>query len=555
MDWLIGTAIVGGRAGLGRCLALLAILLILGGPATPLRAFTPESPEVKRLIERGIAYLADKTDNRVGGKCLIGMAFLKHLGDVEHPKVQEAVDACVNLCKREAKDIQTDIYSTGIAIIFLCEVDPSRYRAEIEKLLTSLNLRQKVHGGYGYPLTDGNHGPTGDTSMTQYAVLSSWAAARSGVVEVPITHIEKVCNWLLRTQDPSGGFGYQGHDSGVVGRRVEQSSVRHPLCAAGLGSVYICAELLGFVKAVEPEEARLEGLPPAVKLAKDDKANQPVALTDKVDLKALRDAIRLGNGWFAKNYKIDPTPWTHYYMYGLERYQSFKELVDGKTIKEPGWYNDGVRFLRETIRENGCWESNCGPEVDTAFALLFLMRSTKKTIEKTVQLAAEGTLVGGRGLPTSTASVRVRNGQVVVAAPSSAASDLLSALEDPSEEALADLVDSLEQLELSSNPQELREQVARLARIAAGGAPEAKILALRTLGKTRQFDLVPTLIRSVRDPDPRVALEAHIALRTISRKLGGIELSDPASAVQRQETAKAWRDWYLSVRPDAELDE
>lgn len=530
----------------------VAIVLSLAASAA---AFTPESPEVKKLIEKGIAYLSDKTDNHLGGKCLIGMAFFKHTGDPEHQKVKEAIEACQQTCRAEAKAITQDIYSTGIAIIFLCEIDPSKYRPEIEKLLTSLNLRQKVHGGYGYPLNNANHGATGDTSMTQYAVLSSWAAARSGVVEVPIEHVERVCNWLIRTQDPSGGWGYQGNDSNSVGRRVEQSSVRHPLCAAGLGSVYICAELLGFVKAMEADEVRLEGLPPAVKIAKDDKANQPVALTDKVDVRALKDAIRGGNSWFARNYKIDVEPWTHYYLYGLERYQSFKELVDGKSIKEPGWYNDGVRLLRDTIQEDGSWQSNAGAPVDTAFALLFLMRSTKKSIEKTVHLAAEGTLIGGRGLPTTTANVRIKGGQVVIDTPTSAASDLLSALEDPNEESLADLVDSLEGLELSTDPAVLREQLDRLAKITTSSSPEARILAVRALGKSRQLDRVPVLIRAVRDGDARVAVEAHLALRFISRKLRGIELVDASNSASRATTAKAWRDWYLSVRPDAEIEE
>ena len=50
--------------------------------------------------------------------------------------------------------------------------------------------------------------------------------------------------WLIRTQDPSGGFGYQGK-IGEGNKLVKQSEVRQSLSAAGLGSVYACSDMLG----------------------------------------------------------------------------------------------------------------------------------------------------------------------------------------------------------------------------------------------------------------------------------------------------------------------
>ena len=49
--------------------------------------------------------------------------------------------------------------------------------------------------------------------MTQYGVLASWEAKKNGFV-VPVDSIERVLMWLMRTQDPSGGWGYQGVDPG-----------------------------------------------------------------------------------------------------------------------------------------------------------------------------------------------------------------------------------------------------------------------------------------------------------------------------------------------------
>ena len=56
-----------------------------------------------------------------------------------------------------------------------------------------------------------------------------------------------MANWLLKTQDPSGGFGYQGNIAPNAGALVAQSEIRPSMTAAGSGSLYICANLLGLI--------------------------------------------------------------------------------------------------------------------------------------------------------------------------------------------------------------------------------------------------------------------------------------------------------------------
>src|SRR3954464_1470698 len=138
----------------------IALLPILPRTAS---AVTPESPEARLVIKKAFKYLETAKEGRLGGQCLIGLAFLKDGADEKHPKVVEAVNACLAATKGK---VGADIYSTGIAIIFLCTVNPSKYQAEIVKLRDSLEERQKKCGGWGYPDKQ-----TGDTSMTQYGML------------------------------------------------------------------------------------------------------------------------------------------------------------------------------------------------------------------------------------------------------------------------------------------------------------------------------------------------------------------------------------------------
>ena len=82
---------------------------------------TPESPEVQKLVDAGLAYLETHTDNRLGGKCLIALAFLKagQGGPSANPRGPRGVSQEDE--SQSARDAELDMYSNGLAIIFLCE--------------------------------------------------------------------------------------------------------------------------------------------------------------------------------------------------------------------------------------------------------------------------------------------------------------------------------------------------------------------------------------------------------------------------------------------------
>ena len=533
--------------------ALVAVVVANMLAADPAAAFTPESPQVKKMVKKGLRYLAKASEGRLGGVCLMGMAFKKDGQDENHPVISKAIQQCRQTASRGAVAVNEDIYSTGIAIIFLCDMDEQTgtYGSEIQTLLESLELRQKPEGGWGYPT--GGNAPTGDTSMTQYGVLSTWYAYRNGN-DASLNSAEEVCNWLIRTQDPSGGFGYQGEDPGLGDyRRVNQASVGHALSAAGSGSVYILADLLGFTRAhVVPEST---GLPDALKLVQAEKAGEAGGpLTKEVSRKLIRRAMKDADRWMARNYKIDPESWTHYYLYALERYQSFREMATGKV--SPRWYDDGVRYLGRTQKRNGSWKSGGGDAVDTSFALLFLQRSTKKTIEKVDPLKSFGdsTLVGGRDLKGDPTKMHMQRGRIVRETQKGAADDILSILDDPDHPDLDYLVEYPSEMMLSEDPAERAKQVARLRRMAESGEHyKSRVVAVRTLARMRDLDHVPVLIHALTDPDSPVVHEARDGLRFVSRRFTGFGLKDRPGKSDVQSAVSKWKQWYLSVRPGAEF--
>lgn len=494
------------------------------------------------MLDKAFAFLETAEDKRLGGKCLMGLAFVKDGKDEAHPKVADGVAACQAICAGDPAAINADIYSTGIAVIFLCNLNPTKYKYEIIKLLKSLELRQKVHGGWGYPEKQ-----TGDTSMTQYGVLSCWEGAKAGF-EVNREVVERVAEWLLRTQDPEGNWGYQGQvNDSITGPLVKQDPNRLGMTAAGLGSTYIVGDLLQLFDPPPPPDP---SLPLALKPVRMGEKRKP--LTENIPLKSWQRAVKNGNEYMRKHYKIDPVGFTYYYLYALERYQSFQELSEGRLIREPKWYNDGYALLRRTQAADGHWMAKSGPAADTSFGILFLLRSTKKSIERSRTLSA-GVLVAGRGLPASVEQVEVRGGRIVAKAAARTLPQLLDDLEKPASPQFADLLSNPAQLYplLREAPaSELPRHCARLRTVALAGGPEARELAVRTLARLHDLDSAVTMIAALNDPDWRVVLAADDGLSLISRSSAPSTLDQQPSESDRRAAKQRWRQWLVQVRPD-----
>ena len=532
-------------AGLG-----MLLLAVLGGGPRAL-ALTPESPAVKAAIDKAVKFLESPAanDGRVGARALVGLVLLKSHADHKHPRIVEAVAAIQGCVKGQAPgQINLDIYSAGLAVIFLVTLEPSAYTSEISTLLQYLKLKQKPHGGWGYPEKD-----TGDTSMTQYGVLSAWEATQAGF-KVPPETVEGVTNWLLKTQDPTGGFGYQGKLS-KSGALVKQDEVRHSMAAAGLGSLYICADLLGLVPRAEK---RNEDLPSALH---EVKGQQPAAAgpnpQTKIKPSRVKDAEARGNRWLNSHHDMRRKEWwTFYYLYAYERYASFRELSEGRAEREPKWYTDGARYLIYIQSEDGSCtteKSPAGITADTAFAALFLLRSSKKSIEKAYGYG-DSTMVAGRGLPKETANLRVAGGIVRVVPKWSTTAELLPILQKRDDATFEQGIAALGQLPPAEAASLAAKDAELLRRLVADRSPSTRVAALRAISNSANLDLVPKLIYALGDPDEDVAREACDALRRLTRSPGPGPLGGELTEARRSAEVRYWKDWYLAIRPDADFE-
>ncbi|QDS99497.1 hypothetical protein [Adhaeretor mobilis] len=533
-------------AGLLRVCSLTAAAWLLSTGVS--NAVTPESPEVRELIEKGLGYLESHSDDRLGGKCIIALAF--HKGD--RPDTHSAIASAVSACEDEVASQKSAnyIYSKALAVILLAELDYAKHSGLIGKYVAMMADHQKAHGGFSYQGLK-----RGDTSQTQYAALAYWEILRNGK-RPTVSSVEQCANWCMRTQDPSGAWAYQGNDPGSFDLQ-EQRNVTPCMLAAGLSSVMICGNMLGDLKPGEAGavESIQEELPPELRPVKDpnEKTIPTLQGSGAVDRSRLLASMALGRKWMDKNFSIDNGGGNSlYYLYSLERYKSFDEYLLGDTPPEPEWYNKGYEFLKETQNEDGSWESegHSNPPCSTAFAVLFLLRSTQRSLHK----MGEGTLIGGRGLPTDLSKASFsKSGKLVVKQKPTAVDDLLGMLNnDEDGSALDALIDNPAALVVTDiSPKESR----RLEQVIHSGPPPARLLAVRALSRLRSLDYAPTLIYALTDPDPRIAREARTGLRSVSRKFEGFGMPDNFTEKDDQakkfEAIDKWKNWYTTVRPDA----
>ncbi len=513
--------------------------------AAPALAYTPESPEVVAMVDKALAYLDRNTDHRLGGKCLIALAFHKNGASPSHHRITEAVEACRTSLESE---VAIDwLYSKAIAIIFLAELDPKRYGDLIRRYVELLPAHQKEHGGFGY------YGmPTGDTSQTQYTALAYWEMLNNGIAP-DAGAVQNCLNWLLRTQDPSGLWGYQGVDPGNDTLVQQTDRPGASMAAAGLSSALILGNAVGLLTAEgrEPENVIapqvVQNLPAALKKVEEQTtAKIPALPSGSVDPKKLAACVQRGRNWWDDNFVITVNEFPHYYLYSIERMKSFEGYLHGDEADEPDWYNAGVEWLRANQAADGSWfDGSTGQEVSTAFSVLFLLRSTQQTIKARL---GEGTLVGGRGLPRDLSKVRLRGGRLVVQQTPTELDQLLELMDEGEGGDLDGLIDNPAALEVGEvTPDAAR----RLQQAVRGGPPETRRLAVRALGRARSLDFVPTLIFALTDPDRAVVREARDALQSVSRQFEGFGPPDNFDEDERARSIVRWKAWYASVRPDA----
>jgi hypothetical protein len=486
-------------------------------------------------VVRGVQFLKSRAENlQVGEMALAVLAMLK--SDV--PATDKTVVACLaKLRQRFGSDGYhaeraggTDIYEAAVVAMALANLDAESRRSEIAALAQYLTSRQKANGSWDYDSRS-----FGDTSISQYAVLGLWEASNAGA-DVSPGVFDRAAGWFLSTQAADGGWYYHAD---------EPQLTTITMTAAGTGSLLICARQLAAYREYSRGDAPSKLLTPLV-------ATGPRPGYDIVNTSArVEPAVKRGLAWLAANFTttsgpvIGPT--LYYGLYGIERIGA---LAERDTLGRLDWFDQGRRFIVSSQQGDGSWNSTHGPEANTVWAILFLTRSTVKSLRRIeIKRLGAGTLLGGRGLPKDLSSLTVAGGRVVSRPMNGAVEGMLAVLEDPRAEnadsALAGLVARYQ----AGGPAVLRPYKDRFRTLLADRDPGLRQVSAWALSRTGDLDVVPDLIGALVDDDASVVDTARQGLQLLSRKLTGLGPPPGATPGQRAEAARRWREWYTRIRP------
>ncbi len=350
--------------------------------------------QVNRAVDKGVEYLMGQQavdgswpatkamlDHRMGHTALMTLACLKGGITVRDPQIRKAIGWL-----RPQK--MTKVYDVGVLLMALhalysptdekqlVEVDKYGNRKIKDPCLSSMSkadrawmqravdflLKHQSGGHWRYP----EKGV--DLSNTQYALLGLWAASRCGF-KIPSKVWQDSLEWLMKSQERQGrsvrllvnevrGKYRVAWTEGARARGFRYipgtaKPVTGAMTTAGMASMAICQDELWGSRQFTPKLRA-----------------------------ASRRAIRDSLAWMQDNFDVGRNPgepgggWHYYYLYGMERAGI---LARFRFMGKHDWYYEGAQYLCQAQRSDGPWFQQDDPQIDTAFAILFLKRSTTRT--------------------------------------------------------------------------------------------------------------------------------------------------------------------------------
>ncbi|RPI87994.1 MAG: hypothetical protein EHM42_04745 [Planctomycetaceae bacterium] len=581
----------------GAVIVLTVALALAACPSTATLHAASEA-EVKNAISRGVAYLKGRLVSQSGGQMALTVLALAKAGDSPDGPELKAGLARLQSTVRNGTYAPADHhrYEAGVTLMALATIDSAKYRPEIEAIARYLIESQETHGGWYYPgggagvgQIAGGVAQSGDTSITQYALLGLWEASRAGV-NVPKRVWDRAAAWHLATQLKDGSFTYHPSPQSF------NPSGTHSMAVAGTSSLLL-VRLMLYPEAQDIPSAEIEeavagsGDTPKKKrggmkfgilvpAAADEPEPKPDAEPDSPKVKPLdsdpnyapttklasiNNGIVKGIRWLGTNFRADLSTlnivgqgWNSYYLYGIERLGALSGLVE---LGRQDWYQEGCEYFVKRQTADGSWNvDQAGQDNGTCFAVLFMVRATEKTLKKTPQRRRDprlggGVLVGARGLPDDLTKLELGAAGPKVRKLKGPIDELLGELEKLDGNQVEAAQEAIVETILTEDPEALVGQQDRLLRLAGDRRPDVRRTAVWALGRTNDLTVVPTLIARLEDPDVSVIVEARNALRFMTRQPDFLVLSDAPTPEELGEMVRRARAWYLAVRPYAERDD
>ncbi|MFI5458760.1 MAG: hypothetical protein ACHRXM_25310 [Isosphaerales bacterium] len=510
-------------------------ILIPLGVVVALLAPGSVAAQQERAVLSGVQYLKGHAGAPAGQSAMIALALMK----AEVPHSDPVVQACLAKVRSRftTSSYEPELgdgpgtYEAAAAVMALSTEDAAENRGYLGIIAAYLIGRQNGNGSWDYRTRT-----AGDTSISQYAVLGLWEAENAGV-DVPPSVWDRAAGWYMSVQSGPGSWNYH--------RDEPQNAETCAMTAAGVGSLLICQRQLDRHRQARRGTSTL--------LSSLVTEGQQADYRPSTSNSQLDQAIKRGMSWLGANFapaNAAVTGQTPYYMlYGVERIGA---LADRQTLGRVDWYAKGRDFVLSTQHADGSWHSMHGVEMNTVWAILFLTKSTAKTIRRIeIKRLGAGTLLGGRELPKDLSSMTVAGGRVVSRPMNGAIEGMLAVLEDPRAEQADAAVAGMVERYYREGPDALRPFKSRFRKMLSDRDPGVQKVGAWALAHIGDLAVAPLLIDVLATPnqDEEVVSAARLGLQLLSRKIDGLGPPSPSTPDERQAAARKWREWYEAIRP------
>lgn len=369
------------------------------------------------FLEHGTGFRGEAAGYPVPGVTLICALALRHAGSPEgNPALQRALAYLFDRDPAVARAMEKDVYQAGIALMLLA--DTPGQEAVARRLATALARALDTEADWwGYGTPGGDDGETSaprpafrdsipNISTSQFAALGLWAARRMRIAvpqQVWIRHALALCasqkkngSWqygrggMLPRGKPGGvnlddEFGVvTGTYMGLANLLLAQEALRADPGVPGSVKSKIATAIASARKALSRHAPRSLSDPRASIHPEEEEPGR----SSVPRVPASRHAARPGIGAYYTLFALEkaclftdieafeaPTPAS---LPGDKKQRAAAKGTGGKLL----WYARGAQWLISVQRSDGGWSPNAGDppgdeasEVDTAFALLFLLRS------------------------------------------------------------------------------------------------------------------------------------------------------------------------------------
>lgn len=327
--------------------------------------------EVRQVIRDGVQFLKnrqrpDGSWSEYAGQELCGSTSLAVLAmascgvSKDDPSIQKAMGFLrMNAGSQEKRNRN---YAVSLQTMAFCLVEPERdrplIRANVEFLEKTQVKNGSEHDG-GWHYTFDQHS---DLSNSQFSILALYEAERVGVKAKKETW-QRAHRYWSASQNSDGSWGYTPKPGGGC------TDVRGSMTCAGIASLVITSGILGTGGATVRGGNILCG--------------------QRVDPREA-EKINAGLRWMANHFNVSENPrvgsWLYYYLYALER---VGRMTNHRYIDDHDWYREGTdKLIQLRVKDpvNGSWTGQgSGPEVGTAFALLFLSKGRRPVLMSKLQ--------------------------------------------------------------------------------------------------------------------------------------------------------------------------